>query len=59
MSESIFLGPGVKVNHSLSAAVGNIDMAPTAISALGLKPSPWWRGSVMHDAFQEGVLDRN
>ena len=51
------IGPGVKVNHLLSTVVGNIDMVPTAARVLRLKPSPWWRGTVMTDAFEDGVLN--
>ncbi len=59
-ANNVFItGPGVKVNHQLRFAVGNIDIAPTAARALGLKPSPWWRGSIMSEAFQDGVLYEN
>lgn len=46
----------MKVNYELRFAVGTIDIVPTVVRALGLKPSPWWTGSIMSDAFQDGVL---
>ncbi len=52
----LLTGPGVKVNYEIPVIVGNMDIVPTALRVLGLKPSPWWRGKVMNEVFQDGVL---
>ena len=44
-------GPGVKKNHSFKIEVRNEDIAPTGVYALGLQPSPWWKGKPMMEAF--------
>ena len=38
--------------------VGNMDLVPTAARLLGIEPSPWWRGSVLAEAFEDGVLTK-
>ena len=44
-------GPGVKVNYTFAFDVENKQMVPTAFYALGMKPSRWWKGKVMDEAF--------
>ena len=38
--------------------VGNMDLVPTAARVLGIEGSPWWRGSVLTEAFEDGVLTK-
>ena len=33
-----------------------MDMVPTAMYVLGLQPSLWWEGTIMREAFEEGVV---
>lgn len=46
-------GAGVRRNHTFRNNVYNVDVAPTVAHALGLKPSPYWVGRVMEDAFED------
>ena len=38
--------------------VGYMDLVPTAARVLGIESSPWWRGSVLAEAFEDGVLTK-
>ena len=49
----ILRGPGIKRNYTFNYEVGNQDIVPTAMWALGLKPSKWWTGKVMWEAFED------
>ena len=44
-------GPMVLKNHKFKMAVRNMDIVPTALYALGLRPSVWWTGRVMTEAY--------
>ena len=52
----LILGPGIRQNYEFQYKVRNMDMVPTALRVLGLEPSPWWEGTVMTEAFQDGIL---
>ena len=45
-------GPGIKAGHEFEVDISIVDIAPTVMYALGLKPSPHWNGQVMWDAFE-------
>ena len=49
----ILKGPGIKRNYTFNYEVGNQDIVPTTMWALGLKPSKWWTGKVMWEAFED------
>ena len=46
------------MGHEFENEVGNMDLVPTAARVLGLEVSPWWRGSVLAEAFEDGVLTK-
>ena len=45
-------GPNIKKNNLFKYQVYNKDVVPTALYALGLKPSVYWQGKVMTEAFE-------
>ena len=45
-------GPGVRKNAEFTRTVEAKDIIPTAFYALGLKPSSWWDGQIMKEAFE-------
>ena len=46
------------MGHEFENEVGNMDLVPTAARVLGLEVSPWWRGSVLAEAFEDGLLTK-
>ena len=46
----------MKINYELPYAIELTDLLPTATRVLGLKPSPWWRGRVIEEAFNTEVM---
>ena len=45
-------GPGIKQNYTFNFEVGNQDIPPTVTWAMGLKPSNWWTGQNVWEAFE-------
>ncbi len=52
MIPMVLRGPGIKQNYTFQYEVANQDMAPTAMWAMGLKPSHYWTGKIMWEAFE-------
>ena len=50
-------GPGIKQNYTIEGEPSILDIAPTVIRMLGLKPSPWWRGKLLEEALTQELLD--
>jgi predicted AlkP superfamily pyrophosphatase or phosphodiesterase len=50
-------GPGIRRGVEFRHEVSNVDYVPTAMEMLGLKPSPWWKGHVLWEAFESTPAD--
>jgi len=46
------IGPNIKKNYELKYNIHNLDVPPTILKILGLKPNKLWRGRVVREAFK-------
>ena len=45
-------GPGIKKDTNFTRPVQLQDILPTVFYSMGLKPSSWWSGKVLSEAFE-------
>ena len=48
----VFSGPCVRRNYTLTTAINSLDVAPTALGALGLRHGKFMRGESIREVFQ-------
>ncbi len=51
----IIAGPGIRRGHRVEQPVHNIDVPPTVVTALGLKPDARWIGRLPQEIVDEGL----